>query len=282
MSTIVDLKAADDAAIRNQIAVHSVTRNGVTDRLAAYADEIKSRGMHVAANTAALAALAGADSDKVYVVGEGLFKYSASGTANGVTVFAGADGFWTLQDTNKSFYSGPTGKKMFHIDNSISSGIVFDANGDFDSTFLLHSGLNVNGGAHVIDFRNLTNGNSAGIGLAFRNDSGAFFQLQKGSTTYSIFPGGTLMRDSAAGFLWVTPGTHNWGASAAIGSAYATLDATTMNFKTQNIKTVQPSANGAGAWKLGKILGGDGAGAAAFIEVDIDGTLYVLTAKAKV
>jgi len=282
MSTITELKAADDVAIRNKTAPHSVTRGNTADRLAAYADEIKARGVHIAANTAALAAIAGADTDKVYVISEGLFQYSASGTANGVTVFAGADGFWTLRDTNKSFYSGPTGKKMFHIDNSISSGIVFDAAGAFDNVFLLHQGLNANAGNHVIDFRNLAAGTSAGIGFAFRNDAGAFLQVQKGSSTYSIFPGGTLIRDSASGFLHVTPGTHNWGSSAAIASAYATLDATTMNFKTQAIKSVQPSANGAGAWKLGKILGGDGAGAAAFIEVDIDGVLYVLTAKAKV
>jgi hypothetical protein len=282
MSTITQLKAADDVAIRNQTAPNSVTRSNTTDRLAAYADEIRARGMHIAANTAALASLAGADSDKVYVVGEGLFKYSVSGTANGVTIFAGTDGFWTLQDTNKSFYSGPTGKKMFHIDNSVSSGIVFDAGGAFDSNFIMHQGISVNGGVHAIDFRNLSAGSSAGLGFAMRNDTGAFLQVQKGSSTYSIFPGGTLIRDSASGFLHVTPGTHNWGSSAAIASAYATLDGTTMNFKTQAIKSVQPSANGAGAWKLGKILGGDGAGAAAFIEVDIDGVLYVLTAKAKV
>ena len=47
------------------------------------------------------------------------------------------------------------------------------------------------------------------------------------------------------------------------------------------IKTVTPSANGAGNWKLGKQIGADGTGATRYIEVDIEGELIIFTAKVK-
>lgn len=47
------------------------------------------------------------------------------------------------------------------------------------------------------------------------------------------------------------------------------------------IKTIQPSVNGAGAWKLGKVIGSDGVGVTSYLEIDIDGIIYILTAKVK-
>ena len=45
-----------------------------------------------AANTTSLQALSGADFTYVIVTGEGIFKYAASGTPNGTTIFAATGG----------------------------------------------------------------------------------------------------------------------------------------------------------------------------------------------
>lgn len=278
MATIAAIKAANDAAIRNKVLPSSVTRANVSDRLDACADELQSRGMHISPDTATLATIAGADTDKVFVPGIGLFQYSASGSPNGTTIFAALDtGTWNLKGLTE-FYTGTTRK------------LQISANGRLEwqnlvaGSMIFNSGMNHEGGAHALDIRNLAVSNAAGVGFAFRNDVGTFFQVQKGSNIYSFIPNGTLIRDNGGGLCLAADGV---GAKIFLtsgfnsASAYAELNSVLANFKGVPIATVEPSANGAGSWKLGKAIGADGVGATTFLEIDVDGTPYILTAKVK-
>lgn len=95
--TIPALIAAQDAAIRNQTTANSITKGNVTDVLTADTNELLARGVCRVATTAALSTLDPDNFRFVHVDNYGLFYWTATGPANGTTIFAAASlGFWTL------------------------------------------------------------------------------------------------------------------------------------------------------------------------------------------
>ena len=97
MSTIPTLKTANNTVIRTEAAVGGISRDKVADILDNYADELLARGIGVVDTTGDLASFAATDHVIAIVKNYGIFIDSASGPANGDTIFAGSGGrFWLL------------------------------------------------------------------------------------------------------------------------------------------------------------------------------------------
>lgn len=97
MATIPALKIQIDADVTDKVAVNSISPGDVGDNMTALADEIRDRGIKTVANTGALATLDSADTTLALVTGVGIFKDSATGPADGSTIFAGVGGrFWVV------------------------------------------------------------------------------------------------------------------------------------------------------------------------------------------
>lgn len=96
MANIPTLKAQADANIRQETALHGISRDEVTDLFDSGFDELNERGVITVADTAALSAQNSNDTKKVLVVGNGLFHYTETGPADGVDTFAATGGgFYT-------------------------------------------------------------------------------------------------------------------------------------------------------------------------------------------
>lgn len=226
--TIAALKAANLAAIGSKVAVNSITPTNVNTQLDLVADELLARGMAIAANTGALASLSGLNHSAVFVPGKGVFVYSALGTADGVHIFAGADGFWAQTDI-----------------------IGFNFN---------------SAGVGNIDITNSNVGAGALGGIRFYNDTGIHAQLLQGSTA-SAYGAHTLMLHSIPGVVRLASNTNDVelatisngtvnaklrvknNGQVAIGSdptpdvsAILDVQSTTLGFKPPVMTTVQRDA----------------------------------------
>lgn len=163
MTPVATLKADNDSAIRDKTLPDTITTDNVSDRLDALVDEHQSRGMPIVANTGALAAVAGADSNAVFVPGKGVFVFSPTGAADGIHIFAAlTTGYWVQTDI-VGFNFNTTGVGNIDITNT-----------------------NANAGALA--------------GIRFYNDTGIHAQLLQGSTA-SAYGAHTLMLHSIPGVV---------------------------------------------------------------------------------
>lgn len=97
MATVNDLKALNASEIGDKTAPNSISPTDVSGRLDAIADELRDRGYQLAANTAGLASVDADNTKLALVENVGLFKDTATGPANGTTIFDGVGGrFWEL------------------------------------------------------------------------------------------------------------------------------------------------------------------------------------------
>lgn len=97
MATITALKNDNDTVIRDKTGVESISTDNVADLLDAVADELLARGIGIVNTTGDLATYDSADHVIALVKDYGLFMDSATGPANGDTIFAGVGGrFWLL------------------------------------------------------------------------------------------------------------------------------------------------------------------------------------------
>jgi len=92
MSTIAQLKTANDTVIRQKVAAGSITTDNDADLRDLYADEMLERGIFSVADTTALSAQSGANLKLVFVKNNGLFVYEGAGSPNGTTIFAATGG----------------------------------------------------------------------------------------------------------------------------------------------------------------------------------------------
>lgn len=98
MATITNLKAAVDTDITNKVAPSSISPGNVGNNVKAVLDELRLRGITVIDDVAGLSTLNSADFVIAYVKNVGFFKDSATGPANGTSIYSGVGGrFWVLQ-----------------------------------------------------------------------------------------------------------------------------------------------------------------------------------------
>jgi hypothetical protein len=103
MATINTLKADNNAIIRAQVAVDSITTDDVADRYDVLADELLTRGIATAPTTSAMSSLSGNNFNKAIVKNNGTFEWLASGTVDGVDIFsASGGGVWSRIATDAS------------------------------------------------------------------------------------------------------------------------------------------------------------------------------------
>lgn len=163
MTPVATLKTTNDTVIRAKTLPDTITTDQVADILDGLVDELQSRGIPVVANTGALAAVAGADTNAVFVAGKGVFIYSASGAADGIHSFAAlTTGFWVQTDIVGFNFN--------------SAGV-----GNIDIT-------NVNANAGALG------------GIRFYNDTGIHAQLLQGSSV-SAYGANVMMLHSIPGIV---------------------------------------------------------------------------------
>jgi len=92
MSTISQLKTNHDTVIRQKTAPKSISTDNHADLLDGLADEVLDRGVTQVLDTTELQALSGANYRNVVVKDNGIYKWKASGTPNGTTIFAATGG----------------------------------------------------------------------------------------------------------------------------------------------------------------------------------------------
>lgn len=98
MATINTLKATVDADITDKISPSSISPGNVGNNIKAVLDELRLRGITVIDDVAGLSTLNSADFTIAYVKNVGFFKDSATGPANGSSIYSGVGGrFWILQ-----------------------------------------------------------------------------------------------------------------------------------------------------------------------------------------
>lgn len=97
MSKITEIKQSVNTRIRVKSNPNSVTTSDVSDNLDLIADEVRSRGIIKAVNTAGLSAISGNNTKYALVTSVGVFEYSPTGVADGQTIFAAeGSGTWNL------------------------------------------------------------------------------------------------------------------------------------------------------------------------------------------
>lgn len=114
--TIAQLKSAADTAIRNKVSASSISPANVADQINNLADELLARGIGIVADTSALAALSGLNFKLALLPGTGFFQWLASGSANGVTIFAASGGgVWSLVSSDRKVVEASGSTALFNL-----------------------------------------------------------------------------------------------------------------------------------------------------------------------
>lgn len=144
---IPDLKTQIAADVTDKVAVNSISPGNVGDNLDQLASEVRDRGYVTVASTGSLGTTNSNNTKLVLIKDVGFFMDSATGPANGTTIFAGVGGrFWVLAfdinggaitDGDKGDITVSSSGSVWTIDNAAVSIAKINATGTPDNTKFL-------------------------------------------------------------------------------------------------------------------------------------------------